>query len=714
MNVSLVVVHWWDFQARTSALARVLGGEAKFIWGGSLHRHQALLPFRYIGDAAKTWRYLQRADPRVVVAVTPPVFTPLVCWLWCAAKRRPLVVDCHTTAFHSRKWGWARPLHRFLLRRAVAVLLHTDDAQQEVAAWGAPAVLLPDDVPSLSDAATQPASETPRVLVAGSLDSGEPVEIAVQAAALLPDVTFLFTGHLNRVTDSLRRLAPPNVRFTGFLPYPRFLGEMSVADVVAVFSTDPHIMNRAAFEAVGLGRPLVLSDLPGLRARFGEAALFAANRSADMAEAVSQALREKAVLAERSRRLESTLRRQHEAGVAQLRSLLERSNRPGRMPRRILLISQHRYPAAPLLRRNVEHLIREGVAVDLVCTTRRSDVPVENRLPGLRIFGIPVKHRRASRAAYVYEYLSFFLAAIPTVSALGLRHRYETVQVDNMPDHLAFVAVVPRLRHARLVLYIYDVVPEIAMTRLRVGSRHWVIRLARLLENLAAGWVDHVITVSDCYRRLLVSHGVDQQKVTVVFNSQALPSGILRSPASPPVLVTHTSLIERYGVHVAVAALPALLASWPDLQYEIYGDGEYLSTLKRLAGSLGVADHVTFAGFLPSWKDVMYRIARASVGIVPVIPDGYGELILPMKLLEYVEIGIPVVCSRLPGIEEHFPADTLAYFTAGDASALAAKVDHLLRHPVDAREQAARALVALESLRWETVAPRYLAALAPA
>jgi glycosyltransferase involved in cell wall biosynthesis len=96
---------------------------------------------------------------------------------------------------------------------------------------------------------------------------------------------------------------------------------------------------------------------------------------------------------------------------------------------------------------------------------------------------------------------------------------------------------------------------------------------------------------------------------------------------------------------------------------------------------------------------------------VPVIADGFGELILPMKLLEYVGIGVPVACARLPGIEEHFPEDTLAYFAPGDPHDLARQVERLLRDPEGAQRQAERALVALEGIRWEAVSPRYLAAL---
>ena len=94
---------------------------------GTLHRRRPLrslrplLPLRYVRDALETWRYLATANPSVVVVVSPPVFAPLTAWLWCSLRRRPLVIDCHTLALHSPKWGGALPLHRFLMRRSRVV-----------------------------------------------------------------------------------------------------------------------------------------------------------------------------------------------------------------------------------------------------------------------------------------------------------------------------------------------------------------------------------------------------------------------------------------------------------------------------------------------------------------------------------------------------------------------------------------------------------------
>jgi glycosyltransferase involved in cell wall biosynthesis len=706
----LVALAWSPFQARTGALATELGGEARFIAGPRLRRIRLFLPLRYLRDVVETWRYLRRVKPSVVIVITPPVFAPLTAWLWCRLHGRPLVVDCHTLALHSRKWSWALPLHRFLMRRSRVVLVHTKEAEAEVRGWGIEVMVLPDELP---DAALAPSSAQPtgpRVLIAGSLDWDEPVGAVLEAARLIPNLELRVAGDPARVADDLRAAAPTNVVFTGWLDYPTFLGEVRAADVVAAFTGEPGVMNRAAFEAIGLGRPLVLSDLPGMRERFGDAALFTTNDSASIARTINQAYEERGRLAQQSLRLQEDLRAARTAALAQLRTLLTERGSP--TARRVLLVSQHAYPDAPLLRRNVEHLVAQGVQLDLVCMRPAKPLPSTALLPGMRIIALPVSHRRSHWLNYIVEFASFFLLAFPIVSVLGLRRRYDTVQIDNLPDFLPLVAIVPRLRGARVVFYMYDMFPELAMTRLGLPSNHPFIRLARHVERWAVQWVDHAVVVTDLFRRVLVGRGIDPSKISVVYNTQPLTVAMRKPAIGSPRLVTHATLVERYGVQVAIRALPHLREAWPGLTYEVLGRGEYLPALERLATEVGVRDLVTFGGFLP-WAEAMERISSATLGIVPVIADGFGEFILPMKLLEYVGIGIPVVCARLPGIEEHFDAESLAFFTPGDSEGMAQQIDRLLKDPVAAQRQAARATQALESLRWETVAPRYLAALQP-
>ncbi|HEX9560372.1 MAG TPA: glycosyltransferase [Candidatus Dormibacteraeota bacterium] len=319
-----LVVAWDKSQPRTRALGPALGGESHLIYGGWPGRQAALLPLRYLADASRMWRMLRRRRPEALVVISPPTVAPLVACVWSLVHPCLLVVDCHTAALHSPKWGWTLPLHRLLFRRADTVLVHTEEDDGRVRGWGVPALLLPDDLPDADQAdPSLRSTSVPRVVVAGSFDRNEPVALTLAAAALLPDMEVRLTGDVRRLAPNVRSKAPENAVFTGYLSYPQFLGELLTAEVVVAFSTDRHIMNRAAFEAVGLGRPLVLSDLPGLRARFGEAALFCRNEPAAMAQTIRQAHRDGQELAKRSQVLRRRLQAQREAALAELRSMVE-------------------------------------------------------------------------------------------------------------------------------------------------------------------------------------------------------------------------------------------------------------------------------------------------------------------------------------------------------------------------------------------------------
>ena len=312
---------WARFQARTIGLAGAFGGEAAFVTS-RLPRHPALLPLRYLSCTQRTWSLLRRGRPKVVLAVTPPVVLPLLAWSWCRWTGAALVVDCHTDTFHAPKWAWAQPLLRRLFAGCRAVLVHTEEAEELVRSWNVPVMLLPDDVPDASEAEERTPGSRPTVLVAGSLDENEPVAEAIEAARALADCEVRFTGDFRVLPADVRAGAPANVVFTGYLPYRRFLGEMLAADVVAVLSTDPHIMNRAAFEAAGLGRPLVLSDLAGLRRRFGDGPLYTGNEPRVMAASIRTALAEASTLARRSQALGERLRAQREGALNDLRRRL--------------------------------------------------------------------------------------------------------------------------------------------------------------------------------------------------------------------------------------------------------------------------------------------------------------------------------------------------------------------------------------------------------
>ena len=377
----------------------------------------------------------------------------------------------------------------------------------------------------------------------------------------------------------------------------------------------------------------------------------------------------------------------------------------------VLVVSQHPYPTHRVLRRNVEYIAAQGASVDVVCLRPETRGAAISTV-GVRLFRVPLAHRRNSALRYPLEYAVFFVAAFVLVTILSLRRRYRFVEVDTLPDFLVFTALVPRLRGAHVTLFMLELMPEMVATRLGRAPQGLLVRVTRWLEARATGWADRVITVSETCRRVLESRGVRPGKLVVVPGSVALsvtrPLTTVR--AADPYLLTMATLIKRYGVDVAVRALARLDHDWPQLRLLVLGEGEQLPELAALAAALGVGDRVRFLGFQP-WEVAMDYARGASVGLVPVVADGYGELLLPTKLLEFAALGVPVACARLPAIAEHFPPEAVAYFEPGDADGLAQQVDALLRDPEWSWRQAQAAREAALDLSWERVGPRYLAAL---
>ncbi len=382
--------------------------------------------------------------------------------------------------------------------------------------------------------------------------------------------------------------------------------------------------------------------------------------------------------------------------------------------RRVLIVSEHPYPSHATLRRNVAHLVDDGAHVDLLClaSARPEDGGGPDH-PLLRVRRMRLEHRRSGALRYLWEYFAFFVWSLPIALAMSIRHRYTTVLADNLPDFLVFVAVLARWRGARVVLEMFELTPELTAARLKLAPTHPMLRWTRWTERLATRWADHVIVVSKQCMDIVVGRGLDPAKISILPNTQ--PAAVLDEDTHPggrpsEFIVTHCSLVERYGVQVAIRALALLRQSRPDLTLRVLGDGEYRSELVSLSRQLGLADHVIFRGFVP-WSAAMAEIRQASVGVVAIVADGYGELLLPTKLLEYVQQDVPVVCARLPTIVHHFPADSVAYFDPGDPAKLAAQVELLLRDSRQAREQAARAKLAMRTFSWDALAPRYMAAL---
>ncbi|HWN66393.1 MAG TPA: glycosyltransferase family 4 protein [Haliangium sp.] len=111
------------------------------------------------------------------------------------------------------------------------------------------------------------------------------------------------------------------------------------------------------------------------------------------------------------------------------------------------------------------------------------------------------------------------------------------------------------------------------------------------------------------------------------------------------VVVFAGRLEEQKGVRFLLEALPLVKARGSRFHLLVYGTGSLDEALRRQAASMGLADDVTFAGFVPK-EDLVQVFHRADVGVMPSIWESFGYV-----ALEMLACGLPVIVTPVAGLD---------------------------------------------------------------
>ena len=215
--------------------------------------------------------------------------------------------------------------------------------------------------------------------------------------------------------------------------------------------------------------------------------------------------------------------------------------------------------------------------------------------------------------------------------------------------------------------------------------------LSRRVDNPEPRWLvglkyrlyDHVITISEGIRDVLLAEGLAPERVSCVRSAlDATPwlapvdRAAFRAefglPADALTIGMAAQLIPRKGHRYLLDALPALLAEFRSLHVLLFGRGPLEAALRDEIRARGLDGRVRLAGFrddLPRWLGGLDVLAH------PADMEGLG-----IALLQAAAAAVPVVASRAGGLPEAV-ADgvTGVLVPPGDIQALGAALARLLR-----------------------------------
>ena len=160
----------------------------------------------------------------------------------------------------------------------------------------------------------------------------------------------------------------------------------------------------------------------------------------------------------------------------------------------------------------------------------------------------------------------------------------------------------------------------------------------------------------------------------------------LQVPEGAFTVGTVTRLMPSKGNRYLIEAIRPVLDAEPETRFYIVGEGELQAELEAQALRLGVADRVTFVGFM---RDVSVAYAAFDLVVFPSLWEG-----TPLPAFEALAMGRPIVATDCDGLLDILTPDVDAWIVPRrDPAALAEAIIGLRRDPETRKRLGRRAKV---------------------
>lgn len=377
------------------------------------------------------------------------------------------------------------------------------------------------------------------------------------------------------------------------------------------------------------------------------------------------------------------------------------------------MVAYTHYRSDPRVRREAEALSKAGHAVTVFCLTEDGEPPAAT-VDGVEVLGILAgRYRGGNPLAYLLHYVRFVWAA---ARALGRRHRtrpFALVQAHTMPDFVVFAALGLKRRGVAVLLDIHDLMPELYSSKFGLSERHPIAGLLRWQERRAARFADRCLAVHRRHRQLLADRSGAGVRIDVIHNlpdPRWFPRTAYADTAAEEMrIVYHGTIAHRHGIEIAVEAMQRIHSDFPSARLEVYGDGDAAASVAARIEARGASAYIRFRPAFVPLERLVPSLQGASIGVVPLLGDAFTNYMLPTKMLEYVAMGVPVICSDLLSVRDYFSDEQARFVKPGDVEDLAVALRQLLSDPDLRRRMATAAATFYDRYDWSSEASAYVA-----
>jgi colanic acid/amylovoran biosynthesis glycosyltransferase len=242
----------------------------------------------------------------------------------------------------------------------------------------------------------------------------------------------------------------------------------------------------------------------------------------------------------------------------------------------------------------------------------------------------------------LYLLKSFFLVPISVYlaerfAADGVSHLH--VHWASYPATVAYIVNRASGLPFSVSAHAYDIYMVPRMLPAKVRAARFVVTCAKT----NAAFLKRLSGAEAADKVIVNYHGVDVSRFAPIERDPSRRSRFT---------VVSVGQLERYkGMHILIDACADLAQGGLDLECWIIGEGPRRAALQQQIERLGLADRVHLTGAL-AHADVAARLRTADVFALASELAGRRRDVIANVIVEAMAVGLPVVASRIPGVEE--------------------------------------------------------------
>ena len=264
----------------------------------------------------------------------------------------------------------------------------------------------------------------------------------------------------------------------------------------------------------------------------------------------------------------------------------------------------------------------------------------------------------------------------------GVKHHLEVAQFR---DPWGGIPLIRESYGRYKTIYEVNGLPSIELPMAYPQIRRSTLSKIRVLEDECLARADYIVVPSTVIQNNLIKRGVPSNDITVIHNGCELNEGHPRPETAPQRYLLYFGAVQGWqGIDVLLQAFARLqdltlihlviCCSVKPRRARIY---------QKLATRLGVDGRVTWL-FQLSKQELAPWVSNAYLTVAPLIacPRNLDQGCCPLKILESMGAGVPVIASDLPVVRELVKHREDGYLVAPDRPAeLARGLRVLLDYP---------------------------------